>query len=81
MMRGAALESIQVSEFKAKCLALVERVAQSGEGLIVTKNGRPVAELRPYRGGRADSPFGLHRDTKIVGDIVSPLNEDWNVLV
>lgn len=73
------MDSIQVSEFKAKCLALVERVHQTGECLIVTKNGHPVAELHPYRGGKAESPFGLHKDTQILGDILAPLEDEWNV--
>ena len=49
------MQTIQVSEFKAKCLALVDQVASSGEVLVVTKNGRPVAEVRPFSGGRGVS--------------------------
>jgi prevent-host-death family protein len=75
------MQTIQASEFKAKCLALMDRVANSGETLVVTKNGKPVAELRPYTGGRAGSPFGLHRKLRITGDIISPVAEnDWKVL-
>ncbi len=56
-------------------------MAHTGETLIVTKNGRPIAELRPYSRGRTDSPFGLHRSVEIHGDIVSPIDEDtWEVL-
>ena len=75
------MRTIQASEFKAKCLALMDEVARSGEVLVVTKNGRPVAELRPYSGGRAASPFGLHREVEIRGDILSPIDEDaWKAL-
>jgi peptide subunit release factor 1 (eRF1) len=35
----------QASEFKAKCLALMDQVARTGETIVVTRNGRPVAEL------------------------------------
>lgn len=45
------MQAIQASEFKAKCLALMDDVARSGDVLIVTKNGRPIVELRPYSGG------------------------------
>jgi len=72
--------AIQASEFKAKCLALMDDVARSGEALIVTKNGRPIVELRPYSGGRAGTPFGLHPDLEITGDVLAPLEEDWKVL-
>ncbi|MCC7059022.1 MAG: type II toxin-antitoxin system Phd/YefM family antitoxin [Burkholderiaceae bacterium] len=70
------MEAIQASEFKARCLALMDQVARTGETLIVTKNGRPIAELRPYSRGHTDSPFGLHRSVEINGDIVSPIDED-----
>lgn len=76
------MQTIQASEFKAKCLALMDVVARTGEVLVVTKNGHPIAELRPYSGGRSASPFGLHPKLKIVGDIVAPVAEadDWKAL-
>ena len=67
--------SIQASEFKAKCLALMDDVAKTGDTWVVTKNGRPVAELRPYSGGRVSTPFGLHPKTEIHGDVISPLED------
>jgi prevent-host-death family protein len=78
---GFIMQTIQASEFKSKCLALMDSVARTGETLVVTKNGKPVAELRPYSGGRIDSPFGLHRGLIIQGDVISPLDsEPWDVL-
>ena len=75
------MQTIQASEFKAKCLALMDEVSRSGEVLVVTKNGRPVAELRAYSGGRYGSPFGLHSGLEIAGDILSPVEENaWKVL-
>ncbi|MFA5082178.1 MAG: type II toxin-antitoxin system Phd/YefM family antitoxin [Hydrogenophilaceae bacterium] len=75
------MHSIQASEFKAKCLALMDNVAETGETWVVTKNGKPVAELRPYSGGRIDTPWGLHPDLEIHGDVIEPLEEDqWEVL-
>ena len=75
------MQTIQASEFKAKCLALMDEIAHSGEILVVTKNGRPIAELRPYSGGRAGSPFGLHAKLEITGDILSATEADtWEVL-
>lgn len=78
---GIIMQTIQASEFKSRCLALMDDVARSGEVLVVTKNGRPVAELRPYSGGKCGSPFGLHSGLEITGDILSPIEEDaWKVL-
>jgi prevent-host-death family protein len=71
---------ISASQFKARCLGLMDEVAQGGEILVITKNGHPVAELHPCRQGRARSPFGLHPDTDILGDIVAPLAEPWEAL-
>ena len=75
------MQTIQVSEFTAKCLALVDKVASTGEVLVVTKNGKPVAEVRPFSGGRMGSPFGLHPTLQVLGDIVTPLDtDDWDAL-
>jgi prevent-host-death family protein len=75
------MHSIQASEFKAKCLALMDDVAATGETWVVTKNGKPVAELRPYTGGRIDRPWGLHPELEINGDIIEPLEEaQWDAL-
>ena len=65
---------IQASEFKAKGLALMDQVARTDEAIVVTKNGRPIAELRPYRAPRAKSLIGLQAGRiAIHGDIVAPL--------
>jgi len=76
------METIQASEFKAKCLALMDEVARTGRTIVVTKNGKPVAELRPHRPPRARSLIGLHKNqTKIRGDIVSPVGAGlWKAL-
>ena len=71
------MKTITASEFKAKCLKFVDRVAETGETLAITKNGRPVAELGPVK-KRVDSLFGLHKGhIQIKGDIISPLDVDW----
>ncbi|HEX8741289.1 MAG TPA: type II toxin-antitoxin system Phd/YefM family antitoxin [Casimicrobiaceae bacterium] len=76
------MTTIQASEFKAKCLALMDRVARTGETIVVTKNGRPVAELRPHRKPRAKTFIGLHKgQVEVRGDIVSPTGKRlWEAL-
>jgi prevent-host-death family protein len=76
------ITTIQASEFKAKCLALMDEVARTGKTIVITKSGRPVAELRPHAGVRAKSLIGLHKGrSKIKGDIISPVGvADWNAL-
>ena len=51
------MQTIQASEFKAKCLALMDKIATSGEILVVTKKGKPIVEMKPYSGKRATSTF------------------------
>ena len=71
------MKSIKASEFKAKCLKLMDQVADTGETLVITKNGRPVAELRPIT-KRVATLFGAHKGLiEIKGDIIAPLDEDW----
>ncbi len=71
------MKSIKASEFKAKCQKLMDQVAETGETLVITKNGRPVAELRPAK-RRLESLFGAHKGLiEITGDIIAPLDEDW----
>lgn len=76
------MQTMQASEFKAKCLALMDEVARTGETILVTKNGKPVAELRPHRPPRAKSLIGLNKGRiKILGDIVSPVGTGlWKAL-
>jgi len=72
---------IKASEFKAKCLSLMDRVATTREPILVTKNGKPVAELHPHRARDRRSPFGLHKDlVKVTGDIVSPIDAKWDAM-
>ena len=51
------MQTIQASEFKAKCLALMDKIAAFGETLVVTKKGKPIVEMKPYSGKRSTSPF------------------------
>jgi prevent-host-death family protein len=55
------VETIQASKFKAQCLALMDEVARTGKPLLITKNGKPIAELRPHLPPRAKSIVGRHR--------------------
>ena len=69
--------TMKASEFKAKCLQLMDEVADGGGEVVITKNGKPVSRLMPYR-ERPKSFFGADRGRmKIVGDIISPIDVEW----
>ena len=48
-LNRTGIRTIKASEFKAKCLKLIDEVADSGAEYVTTKNGRPVSRLAPYR--------------------------------
>ena len=72
------VRTMKASEFKAKCLKLMDEVAETGEEIHITKRGRAVAKLTPLR-RRRGAPFGRDRDIiKIHGDIGAPIDVEWN---
>ncbi len=69
---------IAAGQFKAQCLQLMDRVQRSREEIVITKHGKPVAKLVPVDENRSGSVIGYLRGTvEIVGNIVSPLEEEW----
>lgn len=61
------MQTLKASEFKARCLKLMDEVQETGEEIVITKNGRPVSKLVPYR-VRAATLFGLHKGKISSGD-------------
>ena len=77
MDNSAGAHTIKASEFKARCLKLMDEVADSGEEIVITKNGKPVAKLAPYR-EKSESWFGRDREKiRILGDVISPVEMKW----
>ena len=71
--------TIKASEFKARCLKLMDEVSENGGEIVITKNGRPVSRLVPYR-EKPNSLFGIDRGKiDIHGDIVEPVDTVWDV--
>ena len=68
---------VSVTEFKAKCLALLDQIGQEGGTLTVTKRGQPLATVRPVKKKPFRSSEGiLAGKVKIIGDIVNLDNAD-----
>jgi prevent-host-death family protein len=78
------MESIPISKFKATCLAVLQRVKRTGKPVLVTRFGRPIAEIVPPSArARARVWLGAFQPRgRIVGDIVQPAadEKDWEVL-
>jgi prevent-host-death family protein len=77
-------ESIAISEFKATCLAVLERVRRTGKSVIVTRRGEPIAEIVPPTPPPPPRDWlgDMREHGRIVGDIVDPVGdgEEWEVL-
>lgn len=75
------MRHIKASEFKAKCLELLESVHTTGESVTVTRKGVPIVELRAVkRSKRRKSLFGIGKgEIEIIGDIVNPIPGIWKL--
>jgi prevent-host-death family protein len=72
--RIVVMNDVSISEFKAKCLGLIERVHKTRQPLRITRHGRPVAEVIPAGPDRKRKFLGdMIGTAEIVGDIVSPV--------
>ena len=78
------METISISKFKATCLSVLERVRKTGEPLLVTKRGTPVAQVLPPPPTRSESAsaFGcMAGSAEEIEDILESLPpEDWDAL-
>jgi prevent-host-death family protein len=79
------MQEIAISEFKAKCLSLLQQVSKTKEPIRVTRFGKPVADVVPPAEVQVDRNAWIgsgHGTAKILGDIISPASEpeEWEAL-
>jgi len=75
------MQEIAISKFKATCLAVLERVRKTGQPVVITRFGQPIATIGPPG---AQPPKQIKLGTmagtaRILGDIVGPIGDisDW----
>lgn len=74
------METISVSEFKAKCLRILEDISRQKKRIVITKRGVPLAELRSIE-PQEEKKMPLRETVTFVGDIISPVaEEDWEAM-
>ena len=71
---------VGATEFKAKCLAMIDEMERSGEPLTITRRGKPSITLT----ARTPAPppisdvIGCMKGTMTIhGDITAPIDPDW----
>lgn len=79
-----SMESVPISRFKSRCLAILAEVKRSGRPVLVTRFGEPVAEVVPPPAPARPRKWigSLEGSVEIVGDIVSPAARatEWEAL-
>ena len=73
---------VSASQFKTQCLHYMQLLQSDPTRIVITKHGKPVAELVRYREPRKKKPlFGCKRGSgEIRGDILAPVSSEWEVL-
>ena len=74
------MRTLAASEFKSKCLSILDEVAETGEPITISKRGKPVAQLFPaISRGKISPQESLRGTVEIIGDIVEPTTDpdDW----
>ena len=72
---------ISAAEFRANCLKLIDRVHRSGEEIVITKRGKPLARLSAFHPNEA-APFlgSLPNVGRTAGDLTAPIETDaWQL--
>lgn len=66
------------SEFKAKCLRIMETVRATGEAIVITRHGQPLVKVVPVAEGTATLFGRLAGSVVHESDVVSPIGEAWD---
>jgi prevent-host-death family protein len=76
------MKQMPAGKFKARCLSVMDDVNATGEPVIITKRGTPVAKVVPVSSKKQDLFGFMAGELKIVGDIESPVVplEEWEVM-
>lgn len=79
---SATTRTIPATRFRDQCFRLMDEVRTTGEGLIVTKHGRPVVAVIPVAREPRKSPIGWSKEIRIDEDFQEPAipAEDWHIV-
>jgi len=67
-----------VTQFKATCLGVIDRVQREKSRVTITRHGKPAAELIPISASSPGKLFGRSKDSTIIlGDLLGT-EENWD---
>jgi prevent-host-death family protein len=78
--RIAMKSTIAAGEFKAKCLKLLDEVAEKRKPLVITKYGKAIAQVVPMPAKQRNIVGSMKGSVTILGDIISPLDVEWDAM-
>jgi prevent-host-death family protein len=71
------MPTIAAGRFKAECLALLDDVARTGEEIVVTKRGRPIARVVPIEApSQLEGSVTFHVSDE---ELAGPIDADWKI--
>jgi prevent-host-death family protein len=76
---GVKTTTVPAGEFKAKCLKMIDEVAEKRKSIVITKRGKPVAEVIPIP-PRGDLVGSMRGSVLWEGDIISPIDVEWEAM-
>ncbi len=77
------MQTVKISEFKARCLEILDRVARTGETLVITRRGCPLARVLPISPSSEGEWLGcLEGTARAIGNLVEPVvaPEEWEAV-
>ncbi len=85
MAPDETMQQMSISHFKATCLAVLDRVKRTGQPVLVTRRGEPIAQVMPPPPETPPPTWlgSMAGKARIVGDVVAPASEesDWEALL
>lgn len=77
-------QRINIHEAKTKLSAVLMQIEKTGKPVVICRNGKPVAELNPYRPRREGQRLKVHPEMGIIGINYDPIEEmaedEWGTI-
>jgi prevent-host-death family protein len=83
MNKAHTMKTVPITEFKAHCLRLVDEVAKTGVGFVITKRGKPQAQICPAPPAHDTNDYAPGKSAhtaRIIGDIMAPIDVEWDAM-